>query len=250
MNSDPNVDEDRYAEKAKLVYSDERVASLAKEFGVPERLVGPFAENLRLSGAVYLAWKDDAREFVEGKVLKTQFLAIAREIESAIGRLDSLDEESNEVFWKPSRVGHTIRAILPGQVSPFGHTVRQVELRDGVIGKIYLRENDLREALRILVNYGRRAAQLVYGRPRGRQVNEALALWVGNMRQIWTGLLGNRFTFSAEDGVGTSRASKLCRAAMRPLDPSVTESDLNNAVRSERTNWRKESGRNIGKKSP
>jgi hypothetical protein len=69
------------------------------------------------------------------------------------------------------------------------------------------------------------------------------------MRQFWTGALKRRFTFSAVDGVGKSTAFRFCMAAIIPLDASVDESEMQTAVRLERSSSQHSQGSKTGKKA-
>jgi hypothetical protein len=88
----------------------------------------------------------------------------------------------------------------------------------------------------------------------GHPQDYALQLFVTDMRQIWTGVLGREFTFSQRKRGGYTPAYDFCRAALEALDPSVTAPALRTAIRKNITNARLRSGerpkRNARKNPP
>ncbi len=247
-----DVDFPMWLPEAESIYSDAWLCSVATKFRIAEALIDELGENLRINGANYLSMKNAAQQQGLWKSRQTTFSEIGKNAAKLLSHIDGLDERGADLFWQPGRSGGLSHDIGPGEVGRYGHTVRRIGVPGGGFTPIYLRENDILEALTILRNYASRASEQIPHNPSGRPPNDALNFWVSNMRLVWTGLLDWRFTLSTsgkEGGnEGKSRAFLFCLEALKPLDDTVTSIALQSAMRSEAKDARSLNGKQNGKK--
>jgi hypothetical protein len=233
--------------QAAAAYTDARLSAIAEKYGCPESSIAELGQCLRTSGAVYLDMKIRAEEAGAWEPRKTLYARIVEGARNLAADIAALDEYGRELFWQPSEFPPGIRATPPGEAGPFGHTVRLVKMADSAHAPIYLRNEDISEALTIIHSYACRALSFVPLKAKGPPMNYALVHWVGNMRQIWSLLLKRRFTFSSEDGVPKSKAFWFCIDAMEHLDPSIDQREMITAVRAEMREARRYSSGKTGK---
>jgi hypothetical protein len=230
-----DIDLPAWLPETERIYSDIYLSLIAKEFGIPEAKVGELGKNLRINGANYLSIKTAAQDFGAWKLRERAISKVGKAAAKLLSDIETLDERSAELFWRPDKLPGFPRATKPGETGPFGHTVRLIERRTGGHAVIYLRKNDIREALTIIQNYAHHALNSVPHSSGGQPTNYALNLWVSNMRRLWTDLLNRRFTFSTLGGVGKSKAFRFFMTVITQLDPSVGETKMQTAVRLEMT---------------
>lgn len=65
----------------------------------------------------------------------------------------------------------------------------------------------------------------------GPRSNEAMRMWVINLRKLWVDVLKRRFTIDYHKGQGTTPAFDFCWAAIRLVDKSVRKDKLITAMR-------------------
>jgi hypothetical protein len=117
------------------------------------------------------------------------------------------------------------------EISSFGHRFYRGLGQDGQ-GIFYLRLPEITANIDVLENM---VLHILKGmKPAnkgGRPPNEAMWLWVGNFRDIWTRRLGRRFTFRQHKGEPTSPAGLVCWETLRLIDPDANWSEFCTAMR-------------------
>jgi hypothetical protein len=229
-----DIDVPKWLPVVDQIYTADSVSSLAKTHKVDEAHIVDFGDRLRMSGAVYLDMKDRSCNLHHRRSRAKTLAKVANDARQLQSSINALDPHAAELFWQPTKFKPFERATASKQTDRFGRTVRLIDRLDGSRAPIYLRPEDIMEAATVVANLADRALEVVTSALKPGLTYSPLGHWVANMHDVWTDLLGKKFTFSAADGVGRSRAFRFCKEAMGLLDPTVKESELQTTVREER----------------
>jgi hypothetical protein len=208
--------------------------SLAEKHCIPRHLIDQVCASLSDGTSAYRHARSVQQEgpcqpsYPDIKGRLSRIAGLLAELRSAI---EQLPDEVKGLFdlleW-----GVTLQ-MLEGtsQISCFGHRFYRGLGQDGQ-GMAYLHLPQIMANIDVLENMIEHIRQgLKPANKGGRPPNEAMWLWVGNFRDIWTRKLGRRFTFRQHKGEPTSPAGVVCWEALRLIDPDASRSEFRTAMR-------------------
>ncbi len=112
----------------------------------------------------------------------------------------------------------------------------------------YLEHPEIIEAVSVLANYARRAANQLPKDRTGAKFDFALWMWVVNAQAFWTEQLGRRFTYDRHGDNPISEAFRFCWDAIHPLDPDLPLPAVGSTMRKAIAFERRRTGKNPSKK--
>jgi hypothetical protein len=198
-----------------------------------------FWRYLRVAKRIYEDKKAQPSNRASARRVRSLLQAILKPAVSLRTLVNDLDPASSDpdiraatrMFWSAEAEVRWLAENTTERESPYGHYIWRIETSPGEEAIFWLDGLKVLKSLDILAAYVQAALKRTTGSPPGRHRNDALDIWVVNMENYWTQMLGKRFTLQVHRGQGVSQAFLFCRQALQGTDPSVTNQALITAMR-------------------
>ena len=222
------------AEKAEAAryYTSEVINALASDFCIdgPEQ-IERFVDCLQFAARAYQNLKSEEDKRLRPKFILLQLQDVANLSAELKTKLDFLSPETQEILWRQGTLKFRAIPLLEVGLNygPMGETIVHRKIDPDTHEFRFLNRDDIREAVELINNYARTALDNMSRDDGGLVPSEALSLWVSNMQEFWTNVLGRKFAYNPSKR--DTDATRFCREALKFLDPDVTATALSTAMR-------------------
>jgi hypothetical protein len=225
------------------IYPEVLVERLCKDHGIRrEREVAALWDFLSFGATIYFVHKTGRDTRPPTAPARKQLTEIAGLAQKLSAKLAKLDERTRDRLWAPEHyIGIVTEAV--GKTE-HGLTIQREDLDDRSYRLFYLERADITEAVSVLGNYARYAAERLPPDKRGAKSSFGLWMWVANAQSFWTKQLARSFTYDRHGSDAISPAFRFCRDALAPQAPDVPLSILGTMMRKAITLERRRTGKN------
>jgi hypothetical protein len=158
---------------------------------------------------------------------KAQLQKLAKAAQQLKLQLLELEKPVADLLWLP--ISDPITELISANADQFKDQLALHKGGDSLPIALFNREH-LQQALAALANLATDAADALAPEKGGSPDNPGLTQWVENLRALWTGKLGQKFTVM--DGLdGASPALDFLGGALGALDPSIERKTLASVMR-------------------
>lgn len=232
--------------QVKACYPPDYLAAFYRQFEIDdEDHRKQFRFFLVNAGCRYLADPLPLKSRLGSRELRKELEGVAAQIGGLRSALQTLTPQGERRLWNGE-----IRArseIFPPDhlTSSFGHKAVVHELSPDNWLYWYLERDKIEEALEILANYASAALENLRELPSGRPgLSEGLRMWIYNANSLWTRYLGRPFTSDWNKNEPLTPAARFCLELLQRIDPALSASKVESAMRKEITERRRAKRKN------
>lgn len=215
----------------KRVFLSTKVKSLAKSFdikGAPA--IAELHETLEATGNIYRIHKHNFDEAPRRGEIRSALEEIGLHAAELIRCLEEMDQTTWQRFWQPDFALQAALISGKSQTTKYGQRVERIDLSPTSWTMIAPTRERIEEHVRLLKSYQENALKNLPGQKGGRPTQEAISIWVVNMRSYWIQTLGRRFTVDRLQGQPVSEAARFCVDALHIMEPDIPPTTVINEM--------------------
>jgi hypothetical protein len=237
----------RHLPEMDQIYSQDFLPEIWKKYRPQSDSLSEYDDRIKEAGALYRTHKANLENYLYRASNLDHIKRISEKIDELTNLLKNIDPEFADFFWSaldnrliPSQNPFDLHpgANIPfidwventpnGGRGPFGQIIRRVECSDGGYLPIYPNRENILNSIEILGNLSKYNSTRFPKNNGGKPSIPGLEIWVRNITNIFLKATGRKITRNQKN----SPALVFCEKLMKPLDASITTTNIESALKS------------------